>query len=243
MLSNSDIGIKIKSQDINLPDIHLADIYLQSFTLMTRLVLFHGYDAATEMANFIEFYFYKNVVYTACEVCFNWNSGFSNLPFFLWILQNLYNLVFTTLPPILLMISIRVYIKSKIDETVTPEVYLATKLRHERIGKVFILWLIRGCFHGMVVTTVILNSFTMFTVDGVPYDTSYTDSSTLVYSTVLLVVYAKLSIALYNTSVCSYVLSILFTCVYVGLLSVLQIDIGPLDMRYIARSSFWPAEA
>ena len=149
----------------------------------------HGYDSCSQINSFMSFYIYKNSVMAFCEVCFHMFNGYSTHLFFIPLLLSLYNLVFTTLPTIIMIINERIRCKKERFEATTLQ-YM--NLKHNlkyKYGYTFLWWIVSAAIHGICVTTITLHCYKTFNKSfESPKNTSWYDQSTLVYSTVVILV-------------------------------------------------------
>jgi len=67
--------------------------------MLRRLILVHGRSRYLSISQFILYFFYKNCVLTLPQFFFAYSCGFSGMPFFDDFYVNLYNVMFTNLPP------------------------------------------------------------------------------------------------------------------------------------------------
>ena len=182
------------------------------------------------------FYIYKNTVLAASEFLFCLFNGFSSTSLFLPFHYMIYCVFLTTLPPVYGILSARWDGCCTLSKsTVTPLQFKKIRDNHEKHLRLRSVTLISTAIaQGMLITLIILESYTAFKFEGQIFDASLTDIATVVFSTQLLLVYLKLITAINSESFGRfYGLTILIFTLYVGMLILLSTGLGPLSLRYI----------
>ncbi|CAD7086518.1 unnamed protein product [Hermetia illucens] len=126
MIQMADIGVGISGQE-GLQAVMAADFTLARFRLLERLLLSHGYWCYDRLARMILYFFYKNAAFVFLIFWYQLYCGFSGAVMIDQMYLMLYNLLFTSLPPL----AIGVY-----DKTVPEDLLLANPFlyRYGRLG-------------------------------------------------------------------------------------------------------------
>ena len=96
----------------------------------------------------------------------------------------------------------------------------------------------------MLITLIILESYTTYKAEGQIFDASITDIASVVFSTHLLLVYLKLATTVDAENFGRfYALTLLIFTVYAGILFVLSTSLGPLSLRYLDESGLFTQKA
>ncbi|EQC29081.1 hypothetical protein SDRG_13241 [Saprolegnia diclina VS20] len=103
MIQAAHIGIGISGQE-GLQAVNASDYAIARFRFLKRLLLVHGRWSYLRMAQLVVYMFYKNILLTAAQFWYTWMSGFSGEKFYLETGFQIYNVVFTACPIILLAI-------------------------------------------------------------------------------------------------------------------------------------------
>uniref|UniRef100_A0A4W3I3M0 Phospholipid-transporting ATPase n=1 Tax=Callorhinchus milii TaxID=7868 RepID=A0A4W3I3M0_CALMI len=99
MIQVADIGIGISGQE-GMQAAVSSDFAISWFKHLKKLLLVHGHWCYSRLANMILYFFYKNVAYVCLLFWYQFFCGFSGSSMIdYWILV-LFNLLFTSIPPI-----------------------------------------------------------------------------------------------------------------------------------------------
>ncbi|CAL8298624.1 unnamed protein product [Boreogadus saida] len=99
MIQVADVGIGISGQE-GMQAVMSSDFAISRFKHLRKLLLVHGHWCYSRLANMILYFFYKNVMYVNLLFWYQFISGFSgSVMTNSWILI-LFNLLFTSVPPL-----------------------------------------------------------------------------------------------------------------------------------------------
>ncbi|CAL8271100.1 unnamed protein product [Merluccius merluccius] len=99
MIQVADVGIGISGQE-GMQAVMSSDFAISRFKHLRKLLLVHGHWCYSRLANMILYFFYKNVMYVNLLFWYQFFSGFSgSVMTNSWILI-LFNLLFTSVPPL-----------------------------------------------------------------------------------------------------------------------------------------------
>uniref|UniRef100_A0A672MMW1 Phospholipid-transporting ATPase n=1 Tax=Sinocyclocheilus grahami TaxID=75366 RepID=A0A672MMW1_SINGR len=100
MIQMADVGIGISGQE-GMQAVMSSDFAISRFKFLRKLILVHGHWCYTRLANMILYFFYKNVMYVNLLFWYQFFCGFSgNTMTNSWVLI-FFNLLFTSVPPII----------------------------------------------------------------------------------------------------------------------------------------------
>uniref|UniRef100_A0A9J7XMS1 Phospholipid-transporting ATPase n=1 Tax=Cyprinus carpio carpio TaxID=630221 RepID=A0A9J7XMS1_CYPCA len=100
MIQMADVGIGISGQE-GMQAVMSSDFAISRFKFLRKLILVHGHWCYARLANMILYFFYKNVMYVNLLFWYQFFCGFSgNTMTNSWVLI-FFNLLFTSVPPII----------------------------------------------------------------------------------------------------------------------------------------------
>lgn len=97
MILEADIGIGLFGKEGNRA-VDSSDYAIAEFRFLWHLIFKHGRWNYQRMGFMINYFFYKNFVYTLMQLIYQNFNGFSSISIFPDWFLTLYNLVFTALP-------------------------------------------------------------------------------------------------------------------------------------------------
>jgi len=100
MIREAHVGIGIYGKE-GTQAARTADFAIGQFKYLQKLLLVHGRLSYKRVSNFILYYFYKNVILVFTEIYFAFFNGFSGQVFFVDWLPMLYNVLWTSWPPLI----------------------------------------------------------------------------------------------------------------------------------------------
>ena len=186
-----------------------ADFTITNFFQVQKLVFAHGYHSKEQISKLIYFYFYKNVVLVSCEVTFQFLCGFSRQRLFIGIFVSLYNLVLSTLQSMVaIMLEYRNH--SNFLQMIEPETYSkglvqANSGQQKKLLFDFNRWVRNAMWHGFTITMltmiVLVEPFESDKIEETKAlrNTGLMDQSTVIFITVLCVIFIKLELELAST--------------------------------------------
>ena len=101
MINEAHVGVGLYGSE-GLRAVQASDFAIPEFQKLWRLIFIHGRSRYESISSFILYFFYKNVALTLPHYYYAYFCGFSAMTVFdEWYIQ-LYNIIFTSLPVILL---------------------------------------------------------------------------------------------------------------------------------------------
>ena len=104
MIQAAHIGVGISGRE-GQQAVLASDFSFAQFRFLERLLLVHGRWSYLRMAKFLRYFFYKNFAFTWCHVWYGFFNGFSANTVFEPYYIALYNVIFTSVPVVLLGIT------------------------------------------------------------------------------------------------------------------------------------------
>lgn len=101
MIQRAHIGVGISGQE-GMQAVMSADFAIAQFRYLTPLLLVHGRWSYKRLARMINFFFYKNLLFGTTIFCFNAFTAFSGQYMYNDFYMTLFNVVFTSLLPIVI---------------------------------------------------------------------------------------------------------------------------------------------
>lgn len=99
MIQEAHVGIGIIGKE-GTQAARASDYAIQQFKHLKRLLCIHGRYSYLRVTGIIQYSFYKNLAFTLCMLYFSFYNGFSGQTLYdSWIIT-LYNIVFTSIPPL-----------------------------------------------------------------------------------------------------------------------------------------------
>uniref|UniRef100_A0A6J0TPW5 Phospholipid-transporting ATPase n=1 Tax=Pogona vitticeps TaxID=103695 RepID=A0A6J0TPW5_9SAUR len=121
MIQVADIGIGISGQE-GMQAVLASDFAVSQFRYLKKLLFVHGHWCYNRLANMILYFFYKNLAYVNLLFWYQFFCGFSGTPMTDYWSLIFFNLLYTSLPPIIFGI---------LDKDLSAE----TLLRHPELYK------------------------------------------------------------------------------------------------------------
>ncbi|XP_066145545.1 phospholipid-transporting ATPase VD isoform X1 [Euwallacea fornicatus] len=129
MIQTADVGIGISGQE-GMQAVMAADFSLSRFKYLERFLLVHGHWSYDRLSRMVLYFFYKNATFVFLIFWYQFYCGFSGSVMIDQMYLMLYNLLFTSLPPI----AIGVYDQDAPYNLLRDMPYL---YRRGRLGKVY----------------------------------------------------------------------------------------------------------
>ncbi len=108
MITEAHIGVGIQGVEGREAS-KASDYSIGEFKILKRLLFYHGVEAYRKNSYLILFCFYKNIMSTIPLFFFGFLSGFTAQPIYSQILQQGYNMIFTSIPIILYVLFDELY--------------------------------------------------------------------------------------------------------------------------------------
>ncbi|XP_071412642.1 phospholipid-transporting ATPase VD isoform X1 [Pithys albifrons albifrons] len=100
MIQVADTGVGISGQE-GMQAVMASDFAISQFRHLRKLLLVHGHWCYTRLTNMVLYYFYKNVTYVNLLFWYQFFCGFSGTSMTDYWILILFNLLFTSVPPII----------------------------------------------------------------------------------------------------------------------------------------------
>ncbi|KAG8599189.1 hypothetical protein GDO81_002925 [Engystomops pustulosus] len=101
MIKTAHIGVGISGQE-GMQAVMSSDYSFAQFRYLQRLLLVHGRWSYIRMCKFLSYFFYKNFAYTLVNFWYSFFNGYSGQTVYDTIFMALYNLLYSSLPIIVL---------------------------------------------------------------------------------------------------------------------------------------------
>eukprot|EP00698_Gefionella_okellyi_P009875 TRINITY_DN2532_c0_g2_i1.p1 TRINITY_DN2532_c0_g2~~TRINITY_DN2532_c0_g2_i1.p1 ORF type:complete len:1126 (-),score=220.66 TRINITY_DN2532_c0_g2_i1:130-3507(-) len=148
MIKEAHVGVGVQGRE-GTQAARAADYAIGEFKHLRRLCSVHGRYSYLRLSSFVQYFFYKNLAFTLCQLWFAIYSGFSGQTLYdQWIIST-YNIIFTGLPPLFLGI----FEKDVSDVTIrlVPELYKRNQTNVQFNLKTFSLWVVNAIYHSVVI--------------------------------------------------------------------------------------------
>ena len=97
MILQADVGIGLFGKE-GLRAVDSSDYAISEFSHLWQLLFKHGRYNYVRISMLIQYYYYKNFVYTMMQVFFSFNNGFSMQTVFPDLFLSMYNMFFSAGP-------------------------------------------------------------------------------------------------------------------------------------------------
>ncbi|XP_055381993.1 phospholipid-transporting ATPase VA isoform X2 [Condylostylus longicornis] len=173
MIQMADVGVGISGQE-GMQAVMASDFSLARFRLLERLLLSHGYWCYDRLARMILYFFYKNAAFVFLLFWFQLYCGFSGAVMIDQMYLMLYNLVFTSLPPL----AIGVYDKSVPEDLLLTNPYLYKNGRLGLAYKPHTFWVIMldALYQSLIIFFIAISAYWESDVDIWEFGTTITTS-------------------------------------------------------------------
>ncbi|KAI6660095.1 phospholipid-transporting ATPase IM isoform X1-like [Oopsacas minuta] len=168
MIQSAHIGVGISGRE-GQQAVLVSDFSFAQFRFLERLLLVHGRWSYLRMAKFLRYFFYKNFAFTWCHVWYGFFNGFSANAVFEPYYIALYNVLFTSIPVILMGIT---------DQDVTdqyllkyPRLYIAGQKGILFNKYSFFFALLKGAIVSLVIFFICFGSFYYNIYQGTGWET------------------------------------------------------------------------
>ncbi|XP_008547483.1 phospholipid-transporting ATPase VD [Microplitis demolitor] len=99
MIQTADVGVGISGRE-GTQAVMASDFAIARFPMLARLLLLHGHWCYDRLARMILYFFYKNAMFVFLIFWYQFYCGFSGAVMIDQVYLMLYNLLFTSLPPL-----------------------------------------------------------------------------------------------------------------------------------------------
>lgn len=156
MIRSAHVGVGVMGQE-GMQAVRSADYAVQQFSHLGRLILHHGRLSYIRTAQCINYFFYKNIVFTLPQFIYGIFSTYTGQTFFCDLYITAYNVCFTALPVIIRAV-MEADIPEKMAETF-PELYRSGAYNEYFSLFTFVKSSGLATFHAIVLTLVPLLFF------------------------------------------------------------------------------------
>jgi phospholipid-translocating ATPase len=113
MIQEAHVGLGIFGKE-GRQAARCADYAFANFSMLKRLLLYHGHYFSQRLALLVLYFFYKNVVFMGCQLFFQMHSMFSTQSIYDSLFLTLFNVTYTTLPILFISITEQVHTEEKL---------------------------------------------------------------------------------------------------------------------------------
>lgn len=148
MIQEAHVGVGIYGKE-GTQAARASDYSIHQFKYLKRLLCVHGRYSYMRVAGIIQYSFYKNMCFTLGLLWFSFYNGFTGQTLYdSWVIT-LYNIVFTSLPPLLYGI----FEKDLNDDVINQHAEVYRRMQSGKLftRATFCVWLISGIWHSLVV--------------------------------------------------------------------------------------------
>ncbi|EQC38001.1 hypothetical protein SDRG_04431 [Saprolegnia diclina VS20] len=236
MIRAAHVGVGVSGQEGHQA-VRSADFAIQQFRHLDRLLLYHGRLSYFRVTQCINYFFYKNILFTAPQFIYGMYSLFSGTTYYSGLYIQAFNMLYTAAPVVA-----RAIMEKRLPDSLAqqfPELYFLGNSNLLFSLPTTALISAIGVVHAIVVTTfplVILDA-----AQGVPYIDMYCDG-VATYMSIILIVTLLISFETCNWTgwvTFSYVGSIVFFAlsglIYDGMTS----DLYGAWARLTVAPTFW----
>jgi len=172
MIQRAHIGVGIFGKEGNQAAF-ASDYAIAKFSFLWRLLFVHGRWAYLRTSNFINFFFYKNLIFTLPQFWFALYSGYSGQSIYDNTYITNYNTVFTSVAPVYYA-SLEQDINPRENQTIRkamPFVYEEFRRINLFSPKKFLFWWVTGIIHSTIIFYLTLESCAdIVNADGQTFD-------------------------------------------------------------------------
>ena len=137
MIQTADVGIGISAGQEGLQAVMASDFAISRFKFLERLLLVHGHWNYDRLARMVLYFFYKNAAFVFVCFWFQLYCGFSGAVMIDQMYLMLYNLLFTSMPPM----AIGIFDKDAPDSILEGQPHLYKQGRLGQVYKSYSFWL------------------------------------------------------------------------------------------------------
>lgn len=183
MITAANVGVGILGAE-GAGAANSSDYKVPQFRVLSPLLLQHGRWNYIRTALLVAIMFYKNALFSLCQLWFMMSNGFSGQKFYMEVATQAYNMVYTAFP--IIYIAVMDQDVDGISALTFPHLYRTSQEGKRMNVKVFILWIASAVFESIVCFAIV----TLFTTTTLPFgaDLSVFQLGTAVYTAVIAVV-------------------------------------------------------
>eukprot|EP00475_Leptophrys_vorax_P016794 TRINITY_DN2330_c0_g1_i1.p1 TRINITY_DN2330_c0_g1~~TRINITY_DN2330_c0_g1_i1.p1 ORF type:complete len:1197 (-),score=323.51 TRINITY_DN2330_c0_g1_i1:49-3603(-) len=156
MIQKADVGVGLTGKE-GTQAAQSADFVLHRFRHLPRLLFVHGRFSYIRMCKVVYWSFYKNTLFPFPLVFYGIFSSWSDMPMYDSIIMNAFNIVFTSLPPLLIGWTE----KDQAEDVLmaTPRTYTWYRDTQKFSVETFIKWVTFGVFQSLILFWVAFGIF------------------------------------------------------------------------------------
>lgn len=148
MIQEANVGCGIMGKE-GRQAVRCSDYAFHRFKFLKRVLLVHGHYYYTRLANTVQYFFYKNVVFMLPQILFQIVSGYSSLPLYSGVFLTCYNIFFSSMPILFYGIFEKDLKMKTLHEN--PALYRDIAKNDKLTWRNFALWFLSGLWHGLVI--------------------------------------------------------------------------------------------
>lgn len=148
MIMEAHVGIGLFGKE-GRQAVRASDYALAKFKFLKRALLFHGYHYYVRTANLVQYFFYKNLVFTLTQVLFGIFSLFSSQSIYVNLYLLIYNITMTSVPIIVYGI-----FEQRLPEAILmniADIYKSISKNKLLSWSKFATWIAFSVWHGLVI--------------------------------------------------------------------------------------------
>ena len=148
MILEAHVGIGLFGKE-GRQAVRASDYALGKFRFLKRALLFHGFHYYVRTANLVQYFFYKNLVFTLTQVLFGIFSLFSSQSVYANLYLLIYNITMTSIPIIIYGI-----FEQRLPEVVLMNMAVIYKTISRNVllsWKNFFIWISFSIYHGLII--------------------------------------------------------------------------------------------
>uniref|UniRef100_A0A7S3LVN7 Phospholipid-transporting ATPase n=1 Tax=Palpitomonas bilix TaxID=652834 RepID=A0A7S3LVN7_9EUKA len=243
MIQTAHVGIGISGNE-GMQAVNNSDYAIAQFRYLERLLLVHGRNNYKRAARAINYIFYKNVMNTLVLFLFCFFNGFSGSSLYESLTSAAYNVVWTSLPVIVLGI---------IDKDVSPKHALESPLLY-KVGQwkldfsvpLFVKWVFNALIHACIIYFFSMFIFNTSAISSAMTGNGLYIFGTMTYASVVITVNYKIALETFSFTLAMHIVtwgSILVFLLVVVVYSVLPIsnDFAYIGVVLMTLGGFWMA--
>lgn len=146
MIQMANVGVGISGKE-GLQAAHSADYSIPQFRFLVRLIFYHGATSLYRVSRLVCYSFYKNCVFSTIELWFAMRSAWSGQTLFENWSISLFNVWFTSLPPLALGLFDQYYFQSRIVNEKNFFISISDSLLSMRT---FVNWIVCSIWHSFI---------------------------------------------------------------------------------------------
>ncbi|XP_040565458.1 phospholipid-transporting ATPase IB isoform X2 [Lepeophtheirus salmonis] len=202
MIQKADVGVGISGNE-GMQAANSSDFSIGQFKYLQRLLLVHGAWNYTRISKVILYSFYKNICLYIIELWFAIDSYWSGQVLFERWTIGLYNILFTSAPPIAMGLFDQYF--SARTRLAHPELYIETQRSEFFNHVVFWKWIFNSIFHSIIIYWYPMKAYSLGTIWRNGRTGDYLSIGNMVYSFVVITVCLKAGLEMDSWNVFTHI--------------------------------------